>query len=80
MYLMKFSAVRWCWEYALIARLAPPSELDPVPFRPGSAAMPNFPYTLFRGPGRDRAAYTSGQLSRNRNWPASNAFWADSSS
>ena len=34
---MKSSAVCWCCELALIARLAPPSELDPGPSGPGSA-------------------------------------------
>ena len=48
---MKASAVAGCCEYALTARLAPPSELDPGPSGPGSAVTPNLPATLLPGPG-----------------------------
>ena len=42
-YWMNARAVAWCFEKALTARFAPPSELDPGPSSPGSGVTPTFP-------------------------------------
>src|SRR5215469_3925574 len=56
-----------------MARLAPPSVLEPGPLRPGSAVTANLPTTLLPGEGLLAWPYTYGQLLRNSSFPASNA-------
>src|ERR671931_577058 len=66
-------------EKALTARFRPPSELEPVPVKPGSRATPNLPRTLFAGPGVLALPYTYGQLRRNSSLPAMKAVRLSSS-
>src|SRR6266496_78589 len=66
-------------EKALTARFRPPSELEPVPVKPGSGATPNLPRTLLAGSGLLARPYTYGQLRRNISLPDMKAVRLSSS-